>query len=167
VRRVPLSGNGRYSTKASFAAGVGEFSTRLPHAPLAIRPKRPTNVHDGKGFIVTGGAGGIGGATAELLIAEGARVVLADVRRDALDKTAETIANVNAFVVTFDAANPASIGAAIAAAEGRLGRLDGLVNCAAIVVHSDPLEARWSDWERIFSINVFGAYEARAWSPNR
>jgi NAD(P)-dependent dehydrogenase (short-subunit alcohol dehydrogenase family) len=137
-----------------------EFSTRLPHAPLPIRLKRPANVHSRKGFIVTGGAGGIGRATAELLIAEGARVVLADVRRSALDEALEAIANANAFAVTLDAASPASLAAAMAAAEGRLGRLDGLVNCAAIVIHSDPLEARWCDWEKIFSINVFGAYEA-------
>jgi NAD(P)-dependent dehydrogenase (short-subunit alcohol dehydrogenase family) len=42
----------------------------------------------------------------------------------------------------------------------RLGRLDGLVNCAAIVVHADPLETAWPDWEKIFRINLFGAYEA-------
>src|SRR5271169_4437514 len=37
--------------------------------------------------------------------------------------------------------------------------LDGLVNCAAIVVHADPLATDWTDWERIFRINLFGAYE--------
>ena len=42
----------------------------------------------------------------------------------------------------------------------QLGRLDGLVNCAAIVVHADPLETAWADWEKIFRINLFGAYEA-------
>lgn len=137
-----------------------EFSTRPPHAPLAIRLKRPTKIHEGKGFIVTGGAGGVGRATAELLLAEGARVVLADVRCDALNEAVKAIADVNAIAVTLDAANPASIASAVSAAEERLGRLDGLVNCAAIVIHSDPLEASWSDWEKIFSVNVFGAYEA-------
>ncbi len=60
---------------------------------------------------MTGGAGGIGRATAELLIAEGARVVLADVRRDALDEALGRIANVNAFAVPLDAASPASLAA--------------------------------------------------------
>jgi 1-aminocyclopropane-1-carboxylate deaminase/D-cysteine desulfhydrase-like pyridoxal-dependent ACC family enzyme len=41
----------------------------------------------------------------------------------------------------------------------RVGPLDGLVNCAAIVIHADPLETAWTDWERIFRINLFGAYE--------
>jgi hypothetical protein len=58
-----------------------EFSTRPPHAALPIRFKRPTNIRDGKGFIVTGGAGDIGRATAELPIAEGARVVHAHTGR--------------------------------------------------------------------------------------
>ena len=33
------------------------------------------------------------------------------------------------------------------------------MNCAAIVIHADPLETAWTDWERIFRINLFGAYE--------
>ncbi len=125
---------------------MGDFSTRPPHAPLPTRAGRLVNWHQGKGFIVTGGAGGIGAATAELLIAEGARVALADVRAEALDK---------AF-----ASNPASIARAIDAAEAQLGRIDGLVNCAAIVIHADPLETAWRDWEKTFAVNLFGAYEA-------
>ena len=39
-------------------------------------------------------------------------------------------------------------------------RVDGLVNCAGIVVHADPLETSWADWEKIFRVNLFGAYEA-------
>ena len=66
----------------------------------------------------------------------------------------------DAFAVRLDLADPASIAAAVKAAEGRLGRIDGLVNCAAIVIHADPLEASWADWEKIFRVNLFGAYEA-------
>jgi NAD(P)-dependent dehydrogenase (short-subunit alcohol dehydrogenase family) len=54
---------------------------------------------------------------------------------------------------------PTSIAAAIDAAEAKLGPLDGLVNCAAIVIHADPLETSWADWEKIFRVNLFGAYE--------
>jgi NAD(P)-dependent dehydrogenase (short-subunit alcohol dehydrogenase family) len=140
---------------------MSEFSTRRPHAPLAARAAQPTNRHAGKGFIITGAAGGIGRAAAQRLLAEGARVALADVRREALDNALATIADKDrAFAVTLDAAKPASIRAAIEEGERRLGRIDGLVNCAAIVVHVDPLETPWADWERIFAINVFGAYEA-------
>jgi len=48
----------------------------------------------------------------------------------------------------------------VRSAESRLGRIDGLVNCAAIVVHADPLEVAWGDWEKTFRVNLFGAYEA-------
>ena len=139
---------------------MGDFSTRPPHAPLPVRARRAGPVHAGKGFIVTGAAGGVGRATAELLLAEGAHVALADVRQAALDRTVAAIGDPKAFAIVLDAARPASIASAIAAAEAGLGRIDGLVNCAAIVIHADPLEIAWSDWEKIFSVNLFGAYEA-------
>lgn len=139
---------------------MGDFSTRPPHAPLPVRTRQTGDIHAGKGFIVTGGAGGIGRATAELLLAEGARVALADVRREALDKAVAAIGDAKVFAVVLDAADPASIAGAIDEAQARLGRIDGLVNCAAIVIHADPLETPWRDWERTFSVNLFGAYEA-------
>jgi len=112
----------------------------------------------GRRILITGAAGGVGHATAELLAAEGASVALADIRADALEAAAAAIRG-EAFAVRVDLAEPTSIAAAINAAEARLGPLDGLVNCAAIVIHADPLETAWTDWERIFRINLFGAYE--------
>ena len=139
---------------------MGDFSTRPPHPPLPVRAGQLSHRHTGKSFIVTGGAGGIGAATAELLVAEGAHVALADLRADALERAVAGIDDANAFGVPFDAADPASIGKAVAAVEARLGRIDGLVNCAAIVIHADPLETAWRDWEKTFAVNLFGAYEA-------
>ena len=115
--------------------------------------------HEGRRILVTGAAGGVGRATAEQLAAEGASVALADIRVDAVEKRRSAIGG-DAFAVWIDLAEPTSIAAAVEAAEARLGPLDGLVNCAAIVVHADPLETAWADWERIFRINLFGAYEA-------
>ena len=67
----------------------------------------------------------------------------------------------DAFPVRLDLADPASIAARRSQRPRlRLGRLDGLVNCAAIVVHADPLDTSWADWEKIFRVNLFGAYEA-------
>jgi NAD(P)-dependent dehydrogenase (short-subunit alcohol dehydrogenase family) len=114
--------------------------------------------HKRRRILITGAAGGLGRATAELLAAEGAGVALADIRRDALEAAASAIGE-GAFAVRFDIGEPTSIAAAVAAAEEKLGPLDGLVNCAAIVIHADPLETAWTDWERIFRINLFGAYE--------
>jgi NAD(P)-dependent dehydrogenase (short-subunit alcohol dehydrogenase family) len=139
---------------------MGQFSTRPPHSALPPRPAKNFALHAGKGFLVTGAAGGVGCAAAALLAARGARVALADVRAEALKAAVATTASPEAFAVVLDAADPASIAATVRSAEARLGRIDGLVNCAAIVIHANPLEAAWADWERIFRVNLFGAYEA-------
>jgi NAD(P)-dependent dehydrogenase (short-subunit alcohol dehydrogenase family) len=138
---------------------MGQFSTRPPHSPLPSRQPQDFALHAGKSFLVTGAAGGIGRATAARLAARGARVALADVRADAMDAALATMPKADAFAVPLDAADPASIAAAVKTAESRLGRIDGLVNCAAIVIHADPLEVAWADWERIFRVNLFGSYE--------
>jgi NAD(P)-dependent dehydrogenase (short-subunit alcohol dehydrogenase family) len=139
---------------------MGQFSTRRPHWPLPLRRPKDFPLHAGKGFFVTGAAGGIGRATAARLAARGARVALADVRADALEAALATTFSADAFAVRLDAADPVSIADAVKTAESQLGRIDGLVNCAAIVIHSDPLEIAWADWEKIFRVNLFGAYEA-------
>jgi NAD(P)-dependent dehydrogenase (short-subunit alcohol dehydrogenase family) len=136
---------------------MGQFSTRVSHAPLSRRGVADFPAHAGKSILVTGAGGGIGGATARLLAARGARVALADVREGALREAAADIPGAAAFVI--DLAEPQAIAAAVRSVEVRFGRIDGLVNCGAIVVHADPLDAAWADWERIFRVNVFGAYE--------
>ena len=137
---------------------IGQFLTRPPHAPLPVRKVPRARRHEGRRILITGAAGGVGHATAEQLAAEGASVALADIRADALDAAAAAIRG-DVFAVGLDLAEPTSIAAAVAATEAKLGPLDGLVNCAAIVIHADPLETAWAAWERIFRINLFGAYE--------
>ena len=156
-----MSRDGR-SSSFVFESLLGEFHrpvfTRPPHASLPVRKVPRSTRHEGRRILITGAAGGVGHATAELLAAEGASVALADIRADALETVAAAIKG-DAFAVPVDLAEPTSIAAAINAAEARLGPLDGLVNCAAIVIHADPLKTAWMDWERIFRINLFGAYE--------
>src|SRR5262249_21311249 len=120
-----------------------------------VRAKR----HEGRRFLITGAAGGVGRATAEQLAAEGASVALADVRDGALDAAIAAIGG-GVLAIRMDLGEPASIGAAVRAAGASFGPLDGLVNCGAVVIHADPLETVCPDWERIFRINLFGAYEA-------
>lgn len=141
---------------------MGSFATRGEHAPLAVRQVAPTRSHANKRYLVLGGAGGAGKAAAGLLVAEGASVVIGDVRAQALEEAIASLGHDRRTLsgVVVDLADAGSIAAAIREAEARLGAIDGLVNCAAIVRHVDPLETPWSDWERIFSINVYGAFEA-------
>jgi len=138
---------------------IGQFSTRPQHRPLAQRNPVPLKRYAGKRFLVIGAAGGIGRATAELLAAEGAKIALGDIRKDALNAAASAMGP-NGLAVPLDLADPKSIATAVAIAESKLGALDGLVNCAAIVIHADPLETSWAEWERIFRVNLFGACEA-------
>lgn len=75
-------------------------------------------------YVVTGGARGLGRATADRLVAEGARVVLSGRSQDSLDQAATALGE-SAVAVSADNADPATPGRLIAAAHERWGRLDG------------------------------------------
>lgn len=135
---------------------MSKYSTTDRKTPLPVRVPEVFPVHRGKGFVVTGGAGGIGRAIAEHIIAQGAAVVVADLRKY---DVAAAVKAIGGHGVVMDVASPDSIAAGIALSEKQLGRIDGLVNCAAIVRHSDPLEISWDDWRKQFEVNLFGAYE--------
>jgi NAD(P)-dependent dehydrogenase (short-subunit alcohol dehydrogenase family) len=138
---------------------MSKYSTTHRDIPLPVRQPEVFPVHRGKGFVITGAAGGIGRAIAGHLLAQGAAIVVADLKEDAASATAATLGG-KSFAVAMDIGSPASIGRGIAACENHLGCIDGLVNCAAIVRHSDPLEISWDDWRKQFEVNLFGAYEA-------
>ena len=140
---------------------MSKYETAKRGAPLPIRASASFPVHAGKGFIVTGGTGGIGAAIVELLLAQGAKVVLSDLdpqkvaaKAAALDGEASRCRG-----IAIDVASEASAAAGVARSEAWLGRIDGLVNCAAIVLHASPLDISREDWRRQFEINLFGAYE--------
>ena len=110
----------------------------------------------GKVAIVTGGAGGIGRATAELLAAEGASVVVADVDADQVAELVAQLGDVAAFKQT-DVSDADQVGALVDFAVERFGGLDIMFNNAGIgsplkrFLHDD-LE----DFDRIMRVNLFG-----------
>src|SRR3954466_12324614 len=75
-------------------------------------------------FLVTGGARGLGRATADVLVAEGARVVLSGRHQDSLDAAAAELGE-RAVTVVADNADPATPGRLVGAAQDAWGRLDG------------------------------------------
>jgi NAD(P)-dependent dehydrogenase (short-subunit alcohol dehydrogenase family) len=87
----------------------------------------------GSTFVVTGGASGLGGATAQMVVEAGGNVVIADVKEDVGAAHARSLGTRARFVRT-DVADEASAKAAVAAAVAGYGRLDGLVNCAGIAI---------------------------------
>lgn len=84
---------------------------------------------DGKVAVITGGASGIGAATVRLFVAEGARVVVADILEERGRALAAELGTAAAFAAT-DVSNEAQVEAAIALAVSRFGRLDCMFNNA-------------------------------------
>jgi NAD(P)-dependent dehydrogenase (short-subunit alcohol dehydrogenase family) len=99
----------------------------------------------GAAIIVTGASSGIGAATATALATAGASVVLVGRREDALKAQADVVAEAGAeaLAVPADMAEPDSPARIAAACRDRFGRIDGVVNNAAVVRHR-PL-ADWAD----------------------
>jgi len=106
--------------------------------------------------VVTGGAAGIGAATAELFAEEGAAVVLLDVDREGAAVATRIRAGGGAalFVAT-DISQEDAVGDAIHLAEQTYGRIDILVNNAAVFVLKG-LEATPAEWHRSLDVNVIG-----------
>jgi 2-hydroxycyclohexanecarboxyl-CoA dehydrogenase len=109
--------------------------------------------------IVTGGASGIGRATALLLAREGARVLIGDLdRAGGRATTAEGAAEQLAIdYLPLDLTDQHSIDDFVAAAQQRLGRVDGLVNGAGWDQIQPFLENPPEIWDRIIAINLTGA----------
>ena len=114
----------------------------------------------GKVAVITGGAAGIGFAYARRFIAEGARVVVADVADpgaavDKLDATGRALG------VRADVSDAGSVRAMVEAALARFGRIDVLVNNAAVFATLKPQpfdEIPDAEWDRVMAVNVKGVW---------
>lgn len=116
--------------------------------------------YEGKAALVTGGAGGIGGAIARRLAEEGAAVGVLDRRRKEAAATAAAIqaAGGRALALTADIADPASVEAALAAMTGALGAPDVLVNNAAFAIKGDLENTALADWRAEIEIDLDGQF---------
>ena len=116
----------------------------------------------GRRVLVTGAARGLGFAFAQALSAQGARVVLADLRTELLQASVAELKEQgwDAHAVTVDVADPRSVQACADQAVAKLGGLDGLVNNAAITDSggrsSDELDVE--TWDRVMAVNVRGTW---------
>jgi cyclopentanol dehydrogenase len=116
---------------------------------------------DGKVALISGGARGQGAAEAETFCREGAKVVFGDVRDDDGKKVEAAIraAGGDAVYTHLDVAIEADWQAAVRLAVDRHGRLDVLINNAAITIPRVPIEERTvADWDRVMAVNARGVF---------
>jgi NAD(P)-dependent dehydrogenase (short-subunit alcohol dehydrogenase family) len=112
----------------------------------------------GKGVLITGGASGIGRASASLFAAQGAAVAISDINEDKTREAARELGNQHV-AAPGDVSDEASVATIIEAARGGLGKIDVLINCAGVSDTFAPtLEQSMEHWQRIIDINLTGTY---------
>jgi NAD(P)-dependent dehydrogenase (short-subunit alcohol dehydrogenase family) len=110
--------------------------------------------------LITGGASGIGRATAELFAREGAAVVVGDYNNEAGCETVRAIkaAGVEGMFVQVDVADSAQVGRMVDAALQAYSRIDVLFNGAGVLYYGTVMETDERSWNRVLSINLTGTY---------
>src|SRR6185437_6639603 len=115
---------------------------------------------NGRLAVVTGGASGIGRATATALGTAGCRVLIADRNEAAL---AAAMRDLNAMGRVIDVANRAAVDAAIAEIESGQGPIDVLVNSAGVLQRMrHPEQLSEKDWDLSLSVNLKGTFSCCA-----
>lgn len=109
----------------------------------------------GKSALITGAARGIGRAFAEAYIAEGAMVAIADINIDAARQVASEFGE-HAYAVHIDVTNQASIDAALGAVVSRTGKIDILINNAALFDAAATVDITRAGYDRLYAVNVGG-----------
>jgi NAD(P)-dependent dehydrogenase (short-subunit alcohol dehydrogenase family) len=113
---------------------------------------------DGKVAVITGGASGIGAATAELFIAEGASVVIGDMQNEVGEETAGRLGDRCAFLPC-DVTKEAQVAALIDEATNQFGRLDVVFNNAGFGGAMGPIQSISSeDWDITFDVLLKGVF---------
>src|SRR3954469_15697531 len=161
-------------TAASCSRGpTRRSSPKVACTPTSTRPSSPSAAPDaaprmsamdlgldGRVYIVTGGSGGLGRATAEALVADGARVVLSGRHQDTVDAAARELGAEVAVGVVADNADSATPARLVEQARSSYGRLDG----ALISVGGPPsgalLETTDEQWEAAVGSAFMGALRA-------
>ena len=111
---------------------------------------------ENKKAIVTGGAGGIGRATALAFAAEGAQVAVVDLRADAAEAVVEEIraAGGTAVAIAADVSNEDDIQRIIATTVAEFGGVNVVFNNAGIIRRTTAVETTAEEWDRVFGVNV-------------
>ena len=108
--------------------------------------------------IVTGGAAGIGLATAQRLASEGARVIIAGRDGDSAVAAAATLAGRSDHVgLACDVSDERQVEACVVTVKERCGRLDVIVNNAGMMLFKPLVEFTHDDWQQVLGVDLYGA----------
>ena len=111
----------------------------------------------GRTALVTGASGGIGGAIARALAAQGARVALSGTRVEALEALRAEIGDA-AVAVPGDLGDPAATDRLFADAEKALGQVDILVNNAGLTRDGLAMRMKDEDWQKVLDVNLSAGF---------
>ena len=111
---------------------------------------------EGKTALITGAARGIGLAFAEAYVREGARVAIADINIERAKESAAKLGDA-AIAIDMDVTKQQSIDAGVAEAIEKLGRIDILINNAALFTAAPIVEIDRADYDKVFAVNFTGA----------
>ena len=150
------------------AYGAVVWAEARPALPAESQPGHGVNAMsqnsllDGRRVLLTGGARGLGYAFAEAAARAGARVVIADILEERVQRSARELAEQGLDIsgLPLDLADPVSIERCVAAAVERLGGLDGLVNNASITNSGGKSceELEIEVFDRVLQVNVRGTW---------
>lgn len=115
---------------------------------------------EGRRAFVTGGASGLGRATAQAMAREGAAVAVCDVDHEGAASVARVIRETGAIALAIacDVAEPVAVDAALGEAEAALGAVDTLFCNAGIAVPTDVSSTSVADWQRTLDVNLGGVW---------
>ncbi len=108
-----------------------------------------------KSVLITGGASGMGAATAQLFVESGARVFIADRNAELARATASRL---GATAIAGDVGDSAFCNSVVAHVVDTHGSLDCLVNAAGIIIRATGLDTTDEDWMRTLNVNVSGVF---------
>jgi NAD(P)-dependent dehydrogenase (short-subunit alcohol dehydrogenase family) len=114
-----------------------------------------------KVVIITGGAGGIGLATAKRLASEGARIVIADLNQANLDAAVPQVQQAGAPEVLPSVCNVAvedQVVATVQATLAKFGRLDVIINNAGLMQFKALEQLTGDDWQRVLNVDLLGTF---------
>ena len=110
---------------------------------------------DGRKILITGASSGIGGATAEAIVAEGGTVALGARRKERLEELAERLDG-DAYAIQADVGSEDEAIRLVTEANERMGGLDGLVNNAGVMLLGLVQGADTNEWRTMVDVNVLG-----------